>query len=110
MADWRRERRELMDYLLEQDWDVFGTLKFVDGRRIGGSTADKLLRSYWNRIDRMFFGHAADRKGVLQTTIDNLKDRQLNSSYGCAYYPWVQIRDTINNRLVTQKTTTSTSY
>ena len=64
MADWRHERRELMDYLLEQDWDVFGTLKFVDGRRIGSSTADKLLRSYWNRIDRMFFGHAADRKGV----------------------------------------------
>ena len=30
-----------------------------------------------------------------QNVIDNLKDRQLNSSYGCAYYPWVRIRDTI---------------
>ena len=38
MADWRRERRELMDYLLAQDWDVFGTLKFVDGRTIGMSS------------------------------------------------------------------------
>jgi hypothetical protein len=64
MMDWRRERRELMAYLLEQDWDVFGTLKFVDGRTIGKVTANKLLRSYWNRIDRVFFGHAADRKGV----------------------------------------------
>jgi hypothetical protein len=64
MMDWRRERRELMQYLLEQDWDVFGTLKFVDGRTIGSVTANKLLRSYWNRIDRVFFGHAADRKGV----------------------------------------------
>ena len=27
--------------------------------------------------------------------INNLKDRNLNSSYGCAYYPWVRIRDTI---------------
>ena len=62
--DWRRERRELTEYLLEQDWDVFGTLKFVDGRTIGSVTAHKLLRSYWNRIDRVFFGHAADRKGV----------------------------------------------
>ena len=62
--DWRRERRELMAYLLEQDWDVFGTLKFVDGRTIGSVTAHKLLRSYWNRMDRVFFGHAADRKGV----------------------------------------------
>jgi hypothetical protein len=64
MMDWRRERRELMEYLLEHDWDVFGTLKFVDGRTIGSVTAHKLLRSYWNRIDRVFFGHAADRKGV----------------------------------------------
>tara|TARA_B100001123_G_scaffold298977_1_gene333492 strand:- start:14085 stop:17345 length:3261 start_codon:yes stop_codon:yes gene_type:complete len=29
------------------------------------------------------------------TAINNLKDRQLNSSYGCAYYPWVKIRDTL---------------
>ena len=64
MKDWRRERRELMEYLLEQDWDVFGTLKFVDGRTIGSVTANKLLRSYWNKIDRVFFGHAADRQKI----------------------------------------------
>lgn len=64
MADWRRERRELMAHLLEQDWDVFGTLKFVDGRTIGTTTANKLLRSYWNRVDRVFFGHAAERQSV----------------------------------------------
>lgn len=64
MADWRRERRELMAYLLEQDWDLFGTLKFVDGRTIGTTTATKLLRSYWNRVDRVFFGHAAERQSV----------------------------------------------
>jgi hypothetical protein len=62
MMDWRRERRELNEYLLEQHWDVFGTLKFVDGRTIGSVTANKLLRSYWNKIDRVFFGHAADRQ------------------------------------------------
>ncbi len=62
--NWRRERRELMAYLLEQDWEVFGTLKFVDGRTIGSVTANRLLRSYWNRIDRVFFGHAADRQNV----------------------------------------------
>ncbi len=53
-----------MAYLLEQDWDVFRTLKFVDSRTIGSITANKLLRSYWNRIDRVFFGHAADRKSI----------------------------------------------
>ncbi|MDA9020321.1 hypothetical protein N9H60_04040 [Flavimaricola sp.] len=64
MKDWRRERRELNEYLLAQDWDLFGTLKFVDGRTVGSVTANKLLRSYWNRIDRVFFGHAAERQQI----------------------------------------------
>ena len=38
----------------------------------------------------------SDRVGSVTTTITNLKNRGINSSYGCAYYPWVQIRDTIN--------------
>ena len=36
----------------------------------------------------------------LSTTISNLKDRGINSSYGCAFYPFVQIRDTIAGNLV----------
>ena len=43
---------------------MFGTLKFVNGRTIGQNTADLLLRSYWNQIDRMFFGRAAERKNL----------------------------------------------
>ena len=37
---------------------------------------------------------------VISTTISNLKDRQINSSYGCAYYPFVQVRDTLEGQLV----------
>ena len=29
-----------------------------------------------------------------------MTNRRLNSSYGCAYYPWVQIRDTISDSLL----------
>ena len=36
------------------------------------------------------------RKGDVQSTINNRRTQAFNSSYGCAYYPWVQIRDTIN--------------
>ena len=32
--------------------------------------------------------------------ITALKNRSINSSYGCAYFPWVQIRDTLNDRLL----------
>tara|TARA_R110000824_G_scaffold9834_1_gene43534 strand:+ start:2709 stop:5750 length:3042 start_codon:yes stop_codon:yes gene_type:complete len=30
--------------------------------------------------------------------ITALKNRGLNSSYACAYYPWIQMKDTINNK------------
>ena len=60
----RQERQELVQHLMAQDWDVFGTLKFVNGRTIGRETANTLLRSYWNRIDRMFFGKAAERQNM----------------------------------------------
>ena len=63
-AQRKRERWELNEHLLAQGWDVFGTLKFVNGRTIGRDTAHKLLRSYWNRVDRVFFGHAADRQNI----------------------------------------------
>ena len=58
----KQERQALIEHLLAQDWNVFGTLKFVNGRTIGRSSADKLLRSYWNKMDRLMFGKAAERQ------------------------------------------------
>ena len=60
----REERQAVMDDLLAQDWNVFGTLKFVNGRTIGRHSADKLLRLYWNRADRVFFGKSAERQNM----------------------------------------------
>ena len=60
----KQERQALIEHLLTQDWDVFGTLKFVNGRTIGHKTANTLLRSYWNKIDRVFFGKAAERQNM----------------------------------------------
>jgi phage tail sheath protein FI len=36
------------------------------------------------------------RKGDVTTTVNNMRDRELNTSYGACYYPWVQIKDTIS--------------
>mgnify|MGYP001030552611 CR=1 FL=1 len=60
----KQERQELNAYLLSQEWNVFGTLKFVNGRTIGRHSANKLLRSYWNKVDRTFFGKAAERQNM----------------------------------------------
>jgi len=40
------------------------------------------------------------RVGSVSTAISNLNTRGVNSSYGCAYYPWVQINDSISNSLL----------
>jgi len=43
----------------------------------------------------------SDRIGTDVTAIiDNLEARGINSSYGCAYYPWVQVKDTIRGNLL----------
>ena len=60
----KQERQALIEHLLAQDWNVFGTLKFVNGRTIGRNSANKLLRNYWNKMDRMMFGKAAERQNM----------------------------------------------
>jgi hypothetical protein len=60
----QQECTALIAHLMAQPWNVFGTLKFINGRTIGRDTAHKLLRRYWNRIDLTFFGKAAERQRV----------------------------------------------
>ena len=41
------------------------------------------------------------RKGQLGTVLTKIKERNLNSSYGAAYYPWVKVRDDQSGTIVT---------
>jgi len=41
-----------------------------------------------------------DRRGSSALTITNAKARNFNTSYGCTYYPWLQINDTLNSTRV----------
>jgi hypothetical protein len=43
---------------------------------------------------------ASARKPVVADAIANLKNRAINSSYGCAFFPWVLVRDNLNNNTV----------
>ena len=40
------------------------------------------------------------RQGDLNAVLSNMKARNLNNSYGAAYYPWVTIRDDVNGSFV----------
>lgn len=63
-AKHQEESTALITHLMAQPWNVFGTLKFINGRTIGRYAAQKVLRRYWNRIDLIFFGKAAERQKV----------------------------------------------
>jgi len=41
-----------------------------------------------------------DRLGSVTTAVVRLRARKINSSYACTYYPWVQIRDSLNGTLL----------
>ena len=40
------------------------------------------------------------RRGSVDSAVTSLRNRNLNSSYGCAYYPWVQVRDSFTTAVV----------
>jgi hypothetical protein len=37
---------------------------------------------------------------TISECVNDLKERGINSSYACTYYPWVQVLDTISNQLL----------
>jgi hypothetical protein len=53
-------QRELYRYLLDRDWNVFGTLKFHSKNRISGNRAHMQVRMFWNKLDRVIYGKAAE--------------------------------------------------
>ena len=50
---------------------------------------------------QLSYSDATSRAGTVSTAVRTLEGRQINNSYGCTYYPWVQIQDTVtsNSRL-----------
>jgi hypothetical protein len=48
----------------------------------------------WNKASEQ------NRLPQVDLAVSTLRDRRINSSYGCAYFPWVQVRDSLSNKLV----------
>ena len=46
-------------------------------------------------------GTKSERKGKLGNVLTFMKERNFNSSYGAAYYPWVKVRDDQTGTIVT---------
>jgi hypothetical protein len=52
-------QKELQEMLMQSDWNIFGTLKFQPIRMISGHRSHSLLKHYWNKMDRVIYGKAA---------------------------------------------------
>jgi hypothetical protein len=72
---------QVTDLLLSMAEDRKDTLSIIDLQ--GGYTASTENSDAFS-----------DRKGSSTQTVSDLDSRNINNSYGAAYYPWVQIRDT----------------
>ena len=60
-----------------------------------------LAGGYSPRADRLATATAfSSYGGSVTSTLQNLTDLGINSSYACSYYPWVQIRDTHSDSVV----------
>lgn len=63
-TNWQqRVSDEWRELLADDAYSVTGTLKFNKGTMIGSTAARNILKAYWHKLDRTFFGHAAD-KGI----------------------------------------------
>jgi len=70
--------KELVDYVEEGKWQIFGTLTFrydVDFRQ-----AEKTLNTFWNIVDRKLFGNLSYRKNIRTKRICVLQTGKLNDN------------------------------
>ena len=81
--------KTLTDHLLDTCEDRGDALAIMD---LEGDfkSDDENTESYKTRVDNAAVG----------TVVSNLRDRNINSSYGAAYFPWVQVMDSINDQVV----------
>lgn len=49
-------KQALIDWSQETDWTIFGTLKFIPEMNVTEYAADKLIKLYWNKLGRAFYG------------------------------------------------------
>lgn len=78
------------DHMLTVAEDRGDTLAIIDLENNGYQPSTETTDSFQARVS----------SNSVTTCITNLKRRSLNNSYGCAYFPWVKIRDEINGQNV----------
>ena len=80
----------ITDHMIGVAEDRGDALAVIDIQNGGYQPATETTDSFATRIS----------SNDVNTAVDALKDRNLNTSYACTYFPWVKIEDTVNSRQV----------
>ena len=61
-TNWSRKlAQKSIKAIMDGPYDVAGVLAFKDGERMDHAAAIKLFGAFWHKVDRVFFGRAADK-------------------------------------------------
>lgn len=88
----------LTAHLIKTCEDRADALAIIDLENVTGSSGG--TGDYIPSTEGVRYGSEVDRLPSVANTVRNMEDRLLNSSYGAAYFPWVQVRDEMSNRLL----------
>ena len=80
----------ITDHMISVAEDRGDALAVIDIQNGGYQPATETTDSFATRIS----------SNDVNTAVNALKERNLNTSYACAYFPWVKIEDTVNSRQV----------
>lgn len=59
-----RSKQEIIQWVADSEFSVFGSLLFHKDATVNVERRFKLLRLYWNKLDRVFWGNNASRSGL----------------------------------------------
>jgi hypothetical protein len=86
----------LTSHLIKTCENRADALAIIDLENVTGATPG----DYIPATEGVSFGAEVDRLPNVDNAVQSMEDRLLNSSYGAAYFPWVQVRDDQSNRLL----------
>jgi hypothetical protein len=69
---------ELVNYIKQKDWQIFGTLTFKFD--VSKEQAEKELNKFWNIIDRKLYGNLSWRKNIRSERLCFLQNGKINEN------------------------------
>lgn len=85
-SERKHQQAALTEWLAKHNWTVFGTLKFNNGFEVGERYGDAMVKNFFNRIDRIYYGSNLVNAGH---RVDRVVSKHLGPSAQNLHYHFV---------------------